>query len=160
MLKYKLDVMHRLKSLLQEETIHVYILQSAIDELRLLGEKGEATLNWALNCCSTLDDHRFQGETPIHKAVALIRKYFDLYALMVSETIIEHAKSSKSPKHYFVATQDQDLRNALERIPGVPILYLNKVTLVLSNISRASLEYNSRVATPPCLFCSLVILFV
>lgn len=76
MLKYKLDVMHRLKSLLQEETIHVYILQSAIDELRLLGEKGEATLNWALNCCSTLDDHRFQGETPIHKAVAWIRKLF------------------------------------------------------------------------------------
>lgn len=79
---------------------------------------------------------------------------------MVSETIIEHAKSSKSPKHYFVATQDQDLRNALERIPGVPILYLNKVTLVLSNISRASLEYNSRVASPPCSYFVLCLSFL
>ena len=74
MLKYKLDIMHRLKSLLQEENIHVYVLQSAIDELQLLGEKGEAALNFALNCCSRLNDQRFEG-TSIEKAVSLIRKF-------------------------------------------------------------------------------------
>jgi hypothetical protein len=55
------------------------------------------------------------------------------------------SKAGPSPKHYFFATQDQEMRNALEQIPGVPLLYLNKVTLVLSNTSKASLNYNNQV---------------
>jgi rRNA-processing protein FCF1 len=76
MLKYKLDIMHRIKSLLQEETVTVYILETALDELRHLGKKGEEALNWAVNCCTVLNDKKFIGEHPIDKAIALIRKSF------------------------------------------------------------------------------------
>lgn len=127
-MKYKLDIMHRLKSLLQEDLVEVYILKSALDELKKIGEKGETAYNWALNCCTKIDDSRVSGETAIDRAVEVVRA----------------AKSQSPPRHYFVATQDQDLRHAMERVPGVPLLYLNKVTLVLSDISRASLNYNSQ----------------
>jgi hypothetical protein len=68
--------MHRLKSLLQEELIHVYILQSALDELLKIGEKGQAAYAWAVNCCTKLDDSRYAGDTAIARAVELVRKCF------------------------------------------------------------------------------------
>jgi hypothetical protein len=61
--------------------------------------------------------------------------------------LLEHGKTLSPPKHYFVATQDNDFHEALDRIPGIPILYLNKVTLVLSNMSRASKAFSSQVKT-------------
>lgn len=78
MIKYKLDVLHRLRSLLQEENISMYIFQSALDELQSLGEKGEAALNFAQNCCTTLNDQRFPGDTTVEKAVNFFRKLFIL----------------------------------------------------------------------------------
>lgn len=48
--------MHRLQSLLQENSIQTYILQSAIDELRDVGSKAESALEWATNCCTVIDD--------------------------------------------------------------------------------------------------------
>ena len=49
-------------------------------------------------------------------------------------------------KGYFVATQDRELRSGLGCIPGVPVLYLNHVTLVLEAPSRASLDFNQQVS--------------
>jgi len=52
---------------------------------------------------------------------------------------------SKSNKHYLVATQDKKLRKKLAYIPGVPLIYLNQVTLLLEPPSIASKEYNRNV---------------
>ena len=52
---------------------------------------------------------------------------------------------SKSNKHYLVATQDKKLRKKLAYIPGVPLIYLNQVTLLLEPPSTASKEYNRNV---------------
>ena len=49
---------------------------------------------------------------------------------------------SLNNKKYMIATQDKDLRNKLGDIPGVPVIYLNKVTLVLEPPSIASKQYN------------------
>lgn len=49
-------------------------------------------------------------------------------------------------KRYFVATQDQELRRALAYIPGVPLIYLNKVTLVFETPSQSSLNFNKNVS--------------
>jgi hypothetical protein len=55
-------------------------------------------------------------------------------------------KSNTKKKRFFVATQDQELRRILSHTPGVPLIYLNKVTLVLESPSRSSLEYNQSVS--------------
>ena len=54
----------------------------------------------------------------------------------------ERASNPSNNKKYMIATQDKDLRNKLGDIPGVPIIYLNKVTLVLEPPSIASKQYN------------------
>lgn len=46
-----------------------------------------------------------------------------------------------------VATQDKDLRLFLASIPGIPLIYLNKVTVVLEPPSQASKTQSSEVGS-------------
>jgi U3 small nucleolar RNA-associated protein 23 len=55
------------------------------------------------------------------------------------------SSSNFSQKHYVVATQDRALRGALSGLPGVPLVYLNKVILVLEPMSETSRRYGSKV---------------
>ena len=55
------------------------------------------------------------------------------------------AGTKSSRKHYFVVTQDTELRATLGARPGIPLLYLNKVTLVLEPPSGQSQEHNKEV---------------
>ncbi|XP_017780369.1 PREDICTED: rRNA-processing protein UTP23 homolog, partial [Nicrophorus vespilloides] len=44
----------------------------------------------------------------------------------------------KNPQHYIIATQDKDLQKRLQRLPGVPVIYLNMKTPILLPPSHAS----------------------
>eukprot|EP00607_Mallomonas_marina_P010073 CAMPEP_0182418306 /NCGR_PEP_ID=MMETSP1167-20130531/2776_1 /TAXON_ID=2988 /ORGANISM="Mallomonas Sp, Strain CCMP3275" /LENGTH=150 /DNA_ID=CAMNT_0024592453 /DNA_START=333 /DNA_END=785 /DNA_ORIENTATION=- len=48
-------------------------------------------------------------------------------------------------RNFFVATQDKEFRQQLRRIPGVPIMYLNKVILILEPPSDASKEFRNEL---------------
>ena len=52
-----------------------------------------------------------------------------------------------NPQHLFVATQDQELREELRGVPGVPLLYFQRVVLILEPPSTASLECAHRTAS-------------
>lgn len=60
--------------------------------------------------------------------------------------------SGKQKRRYFVASQDKDLRQGMSSIPGIPIIYLNKVTLVLEPPSTASQNYRNTVRQNPDVF--------
>jgi hypothetical protein len=55
-------------------------------------------------------------------------------------------KLTKPVKKYVVATQDKDLRNSLGNLPGIPLIYLNQVSLVFESPSTASREYTNEVS--------------
>ena len=70
-------------------------------------------------------------------------------------------------KNYFIASQDKDLRMRVGSVPGTPIIYLNKVTLVLEPPSQDSRDFSKEVTSSffcPLLFflsfCSLLLLSV
>ena len=48
-------------------------------------------------------------------------------------------------KNYFIASQDKDLRMRVGSVPGIPIIYLNKVTLVLEPPSQDSRDFSKKV---------------
>lgn len=50
-----------------------------------------------------------------------------------------------NPHHYFIATQDVELRRKLRRIPGVPLLYINRNTLVLEGVSDDSRDQAEQI---------------
>lgn len=53
--------------------------------------------------------------------------------------------SDNTTKKYMVATQDKALRNALGRIPGTPLFYLNNVSLVMEPVSNVSKDFNKQL---------------
>ena len=71
-LKNKIDIGDRLTKLLQGEDYTLYVLRSALDELRELGAKGETAVNYCTSRCTLLDDSAVRGETPFEKTVAYI----------------------------------------------------------------------------------------
>ena len=133
-LKKKVDIRARLLKLLQiPNNIELYILSSALRELESIGDKAISSKEFVNKFCIIIDDIHINGDTPAAKTINMlngIRKEKN------------YNRSSSNNNKYMVATQDKDLRNILGEIPGIPIIYLNKVTLLLEPPSKSSKEYN------------------
>ena len=52
---------------------------------------------------------------------------------------------AKNKNRYIVCTQDESLRDELNKIPGTPTIYLNKCSLVLEPPSRASTNFHRKI---------------
>ena len=52
----------------------------------------------------------------------------------------------RNSNHYFVATQDTELRGAMREVPGTPLLLFNRQVLVLDKLSQTSLDMASKVS--------------
>lgn len=129
-LKNKVDIRERLLKLLQiPKNIELYILSSAYNELKSIGDKAISSIEFIKKFCIIIDDINVNGNTPAEKTVNMLNNREKMYNTIKN-------------KKYMVATQDKDLRNILGEIPGIPIIYLNKVTLVLEPPSKSSREYN------------------
>jgi len=51
----------------------------------------------------------------------------------------------ENTKHFFVASQDKELRNAMRKIPGVPLLHINYNALVLEKPSHNSIKESQQM---------------
>lgn len=81
-------------------------------------------------------------------------EFKDGNAITVSDRTVSFLRSlhqerlerpSSRIKKYLLVTQDKELRSRVGAIPGVPLIYLNKVTLILEPPSTASREFNQQV---------------
>jgi U3 small nucleolar RNA-associated protein 23 len=136
-LKYKLDIRERVNKTLQipgGESATFYVTKSALDELQSLGGKGAEALEFAQSYCSIIQDTEFAKEELAHDKLVTF-----LENMQLNPT--DHRSRS-----YFVASQDKDLRSIVNsRVAGVPLIYLNKVSVVLEPPSAASRNFKKRV---------------
>lgn len=130
-LKNNINIADRLGKLLQGEQFSMFILRSSLDELRSIGEKGKAALDFGLQQCTVIEDSDIAGANPFDKTIG--------YILRTS------GKEVLKKKRYFVCTQDRDLRAVLGSMPGNPLLYLNQVSLVMEPPSQNSLENSKKI---------------
>lgn len=156
-IKYKIDVRDRLEKLLQGAKVKLYVMRSALKELAAVGTKAQSALDFASTYCETIEDDSFGGDVSSDRLTRLVGGcfspgfsvrvlqlcYHGLYTVP-TESIHQDTTTTKK-KRYFVATQDQELRRTLANTPGVPLLYLNKVSLVLEAPSNSSVNYNRGV---------------
>ena len=122
--------------LLQCNQVRLHILQSALNALGSRKLANAEAYHFAQSRCKVIDDSNLSAESLSLRLVAYQRK------------IHEEATSSLSKSKVMrclVATQDGDVRTELRKIPGVPILYANKVTLVLETPSETSKTFNHKV---------------
>ena len=131
-IKYKVDMLDRLRTLLQGAEVKIYVLQSVLEELKQAGAKTKAALEYAKSCCDVIDDSAFGGGEVNDRVLSMMSQQHEEWK----------TAPGKRRRKYLVATQDKGLRGALARIPGIPLIYLNKVILVLEPPSSASREFN------------------
>lgn len=141
-IKSKVDIKERLSKMLQlvyGEEIKLYILKSVLNELELVGNKVVAALEFAKKYCTIVDDSN-TFSIPDHTPAQRVKIFFD----KLHKERLLNSKTSKSKK-YIMASQDKDLRQLLANVPGVPLIYLNKVTMVLEPPSNKSKDFNSQI---------------
>ncbi|CAA2975013.1 rRNA-processing UTP23 homolog isoform X1, partial [Olea europaea subsp. europaea] len=95
-------------------TVKIFTTRCVLAELKSLGESYSESLNAASNLITARCDHDKRMS-----AVACI-----------TEVI-----GQKNTEHFFVATQDAELRKKLQEIPGVPVIYALRNSLFLERPS-------------------------
>jgi rRNA-processing protein FCF1 len=151
-IKYKMDIRDRLEKLLQGGEVKLFVLRSVLQELDKVGDKAKGAKEFVSSYCEVIDDSQYGGATPSERLVAFVGKIPSRLALAscdnpfahVTDRVCQEAGSKR--KRYMIATQDQELRRSLAQVPGVPLIYLNLVTLVLEAPSQSSLQYNRNVS--------------
>lgn len=134
-LKFKVDIMERLCKLLQVFEVKVYVLKSVVAELSQVGAKAQSALDFARRVCEMVDDDHLRGDNATDKTVTLMRQQHQDWL----------ASPAARKRRYLVATQDKDLRAILGHVPGIPLIYLNKVTMVLEPPSSVSKDFNLQI---------------
>jgi len=135
-IKYKVDILDRLKKVLQGAEVHIYIMRSSLKELQQVGNQSAATsIEFAEKFCKILEDAQHHGDSPAEKTTSFLRHQYE-----------EWLKAPNSRlRRYICASQDKDLRSALAKIPGIPLFYFNNVTLVMEPPSETSKEFNKEI---------------
>jgi len=154
-LKNKVDIRERLKKLLQGALVRLYVLKSVVEELENVGAKTADALSFVKQFCTVIADEenvasasrkrpRGNEEGKVgdeEEEDTPLKRMQRMFERLLRERL-EGSDRAKTSKKYFVASQDKLLRATLARIPGVPLIYLNKVNLVLEPPSDASKEFN------------------
>jgi len=96
---------------------------------------------------------RTEGESlgPQLSGAVLIAKRFQLRkcghhkAAVPAAECIKSMVGANNPNGYFVASQDRDLRHLLQQVPGVPLLFINRNTILLEKPSTTSYQASDKV---------------
>lgn len=94
----------------------------------------------------------------LHGAFVLLSSYETVECrhtkpIIASECFRQLVKDGNT-NHYFVATQDPDLTRTINKIPGVPLLYISGKTIILEKPSLASIRTADKLASKRSLLTS------
>lgn len=71
-LKFKLDIVERLKKLMQGEEVKIFVQKSTLEELKAVGLKAKTSLDFAEKFCLLVDDSNIHGESPSSRLICMI----------------------------------------------------------------------------------------
>ena len=72
-MKCKLGIRERLKRLLQDEEIRLFILKSSLTELSNMAEKGKLAFEFAKEFCEVINDNNAVGDSIHDKIISIFR---------------------------------------------------------------------------------------
>ncbi|XP_073126015.1 uncharacterized protein [Henckelia pumila] len=101
-------------------TVKIFTTRCVIAELRSLGDSYSDSVNAARNLITARCDHEKRKTA----------------AACITEIIGE-----SNPEHFFVATQDAELRKKFQEIPGVPVVYALRNALFLECPSAVQRDF-------------------
>lgn len=131
-IQMKIDIFDRVPKFLQTKECKFFVPQAVLHELKLLGNE----MSEAIKLCRhfVILDHDGRDRDHDHDRVDVSQAMLDLIG-------------DSNAGRFIVATQEQGLRSALRKIPGVPIMYLNRSVLVFEEISQVTLDLKNSSST-------------
>jgi U3 small nucleolar RNA-associated protein 23 len=119
----KVDLHSRIRKHLGGEKFNLFVPECVVAELRSIGAPVELALDFALAHCEVVSTA--QGARPNDAIKGLVGR--------------------TNPRRFFVATQEEDLRNFLRTLPGVPLLHLQRTVLLLETPASSSRKVSSQL---------------
>ena len=116
------DLEHLISTVLDYKPIKVYVVESSLREVQILGE------NDTLNLLKTTEKLR-------------VGKDFEQSYNMEPSLAIRKFIGAINRKGYIVATMDEELKEYLRSVPGVPLLFFSRVMIGLEAPSEKSKQY-------------------
>ncbi|CAK4081682.1 unnamed protein product [Aphanomyces euteiches] len=123
-LKMHVDIAERVPKFLQTDKCNYFVTRAVLDELKKVAEMDKEMLTaW---------------ETAKKFEVLNGKQGDDATASIVA------AVGDRNARKYIVATQETELRATLRKVPGVPLIYLNRSVLVFEDMSEATLRISRK----------------
>ncbi|KAF0699345.1 Aste57867_10061 [Aphanomyces stellatus] len=122
-IKMHVDIAVRVPKFLQTDKCTYFVTRAVLDELKLL---------------SDADGDMLAAYESARKFEVVESKTDDVTQAMLA------AVGDRNDKKYIVATQETELRAQLRRVPGVPLIYLNRSVLVFEDMSEATLKISRK----------------
>ena len=117
--KHHIDLHARIGKQLSGEAYVLLVPSCVVEELESIGEPVAAALEFARNQCDLL-------EAPKHDAS------------QTCADVIKALVGAANPRQFFVATQEDELRNHLRGIPAVPLMHIQRTVLLMETPSSSS----------------------
>lgn len=134
-IKNKINVRDRMSNTLSDPQVELLVPEEVIDELTSIG----APCAEALSLATTFKRAPFYGGS--RKRQKETNDDSEENETISAAKGILNLLGQNNRHQYLVATQDPGLRKSTNKIPGVPVLYLNIGVSVIEPPSRASREY-------------------
>ncbi|RHY87290.1 hypothetical protein DYB37_004956 [Aphanomyces astaci] len=126
-IKMHVDIAVRLPSFLQTDKCTYFVTRAVLDELKLLSDDADMRAAWeAASAFEVVEGGSDDDDST------------DVTSSMVA------AVGARNDKKFIVATQETELRGRLRRVPGVPLIYLNRSVLVFEDMSEATLRISRK----------------
>ena len=123
--RFHIDIHARIRKQLGGAAYVLYVPSCVVDELEELGEPVVAALEFARNHCDLLDAPKQDAKETCTE-------------------VIKDLIGNDNTRKFFVATQEEELRDHLRDIPGVPLLHIQRTVLVLETPSSSSRHTSKR----------------
>ena len=128
-LKNSVTLNEKIPKVLNDSTCDLLVPTIVLDELKKIGDPVKETLYQA----ETFKKHKYgKGDTPSEVILDIIGQF--------------------NRNRFVVCTQDTELRHELQKIPGVPLIYMNKASIVIeppSLTSKSELERREQKKSEP-----------
>ncbi|CAM9597168.1 unnamed protein product [Ascophyllum nodosum] len=138
------DIQQRIASVLQGAKLQLYVPQAARKELKALGTKFEKAYKFAAGYCRALPSTAVEAPAAADSGdgeKSYVGADSGGGAGAGSDDPAEEIMASIGPdnaRKYVVATQDEDLRLRLRRVPGCPLVYVSRTVLLMEQPSGRS----------------------
>lgn len=125
-----------------DSTFCLELFQHKIDPMKQLSTVLQGDCKLMITQCSMVELYKLgpSAQPVVDMAKGFERRKCNHREAIENEPCVESVVGETNKHRYVIASQSTDLRNKLRKIPGVPMVHINRSVMVLEHASEATLK--------------------